>query len=104
MYRDVTVLLLTTVISSVDHILACFFWPRSVYGVLHVSPWAWIDHVAYMALENILLTLAIGKSLADLMAQAKKQATIDASRAALEREVTERQRTERLLSLQYVIT
>ena len=33
-----------------------------------------------------------------------KQATIDASRVALEREVAERQRTERLLSLQYVIT
>src|SRR5215471_11388225 len=104
MYRDVTVLLLTSVISSVDHILACFFWPRSVYGITHVSPWAWVDHVACMALENVLLGLAIAKSQTDMMSTAKKQATIDASRAALEREVAERQRTERLLSLQYVIT
>jgi PAS domain S-box-containing protein len=104
MYRDVTVLLLTSVISSVDHILACFLWPKSVYGLPHVSPWAWVDHVTFMAMENILLGLAIGKSLDDMMSTAKKQATIDASRAALEREVAERQRTERLLSLQYVIT
>src|SRR5215471_12526484 len=104
MYRDISVLVLATLISSVDHVLGCFFWPKSVYGVAHVSPWAWVDHVACMALENVLLGLAIAKSLTDMMSTAKKQATIDASRAALEREVAERQRTERLLSLQYVIT
>src|SRR5262245_38235477 len=104
MYRDVTVLLLATLISSVDHVLACFFWPKSVYGVGHVPPWAWIYHVGYMGLENALLVLAIRKSQTDMMSTAKKQAMIDASRAALEREVAERQRTERLLSLQYVIT
>ena len=48
--------------------------------------------------------LAIRKSQEDMLGTAKKQATIDASRVALEREVAERQRTERLLSLQYVIT
>src|SRR4029078_5956636 len=39
-----------------------------------------------------------------MLSSATKQAMIDASRAALEREVAERQRNERLLSLQYVIT
>ena len=39
-----------------------------------------------------------------MLRDARKQATLDASRVALEREVAERQRTERLLSLQYVIT
>jgi PAS domain S-box-containing protein len=104
MYRDVTVLILASVISSVDHLLGCFFWSKSVYGVPHVGAWAWVDHAAYMTLENVLLALAIGKSRTDMLNAAKKQATIDASRAALEREVAERQRTERLLSLQYVIT
>jgi PAS domain S-box-containing protein len=104
MYRDITVLLLTTLISGVDHILGCFFWPKSVYGVLHVGHWAWVYHVAFMALENVLLALAIKKSQNDMLSTARKQATIDSSRVALEREVAERQRTERLLSLQYVIT
>ena len=57
-----------------------------------------------MAVEDVLLALAIRKSQSDMLSAARKQATIDASRAALEREVAERQRTERLLSLQYVIT
>jgi PAS domain S-box-containing protein len=104
MYRDITVLLLASLISATDHILGCFFWPKSLYGVLHVGHWAWTNHVAMMAFENVLLALAIHKSQGDMLNSAKKQATLDASRAALEREVAERQRTERLLSLQYVIT
>jgi PAS domain S-box-containing protein len=104
MYRDVTVLLLASLITAVDHILGCFFWPKSLYGFLHVAPWAWMHHVSMVALENVLLVLAIRKSQGDMLSAAKKQAMIDASRTALEREVAERQRTERLLSLQYVIT
>src|SRR5262245_60593711 len=95
MYRDVTVLLLASLISSVDHVLACFVWPKSVYGVPHVGAFAWMAHVGYMTLENGLLALAIRKSQTDMLNTAKRQATIDASRAALEREVAERQRTER---------
>ncbi|HVZ74640.1 MAG TPA: ATP-binding protein [Polyangia bacterium] len=104
MYRDVTVLLLATLVSTLDHVLGCFFWPKSLYGVLHVGGWAWVQHVSMMAFEDVLLSLAIRKSQEDMLGTAKKQATIEASRSALEREVAERQRTERLLSLQYVIT
>jgi PAS domain S-box-containing protein len=104
MYRDVTVLLLASLITAVDHILGCFFWPKSLYGFLHVAPWAWVHHVSMVALENVLLALAVRKSQGDMLGAAKKQGMIDASRTALEREVAERQRTERLLSLQYVIT
>src|SRR4051794_28410083 len=104
MYRDITVLLLASLITATDHILGCFFWPKSLYGFVTVAPWAWIYHVSTIALENLFLALAVRKSQEDMLGVAKKQATIDASRAALEREVAERQRTERLLSLQYVIT
>jgi PAS domain S-box-containing protein len=104
MYRDVTVLLLASLITAVDHILGCFFWPKSLYGFLHVAPWAWVHHVSMVAFENVLLALAVRKSQGDMLGAAKKQGMIDASRTALEREVAERQRTERLLSLQYVIT
>jgi PAS domain S-box-containing protein len=104
MYRDAGVLLLATAVAAVDQVLGCYFWPRSVYGLAHVGHWAWAAGTVGMAVEDLLLTLAIGKSQQDLMLMARRQATIDASRAALEREVAERQRTERLLSLQYVIT
>jgi signal transduction histidine kinase/PAS domain-containing protein len=69
-----------------------------------VGPWAWIEHTIFVSAEVALLFVALRKSQEDMLATARKQATIDASRQALEREVTERQRTEQLLSLQYVIT
>ena len=104
MYRDFTVILLATAVTTLDHALGCFLWPHSVYGVAHVSPFAWLEHLAYMSIEDLLLFMAISKSQRDMLDMARRQATIEASRAALEREVAERQRTERLLSLQYVIT
>jgi PAS domain S-box-containing protein len=104
MYRDVTVLLLASLVTAIDRVLGCYFWPHSIYGVAHVGHWAWFLDTAFMTIEALLLVLAIDKSQSDLLGSARKQSTIDSSRAALEREVAERQRTERLLSLQYVIT
>ena len=104
MYRDISVLLLASMITVVDHVLGCFLYPQSVYGVAQVSPWAWVNDVGLLAVENALLSLAIRKSQRDLLVAAREKAAIEASKAALEREVAERQRTERLLSLQYIIT
>ncbi|HEY2902970.1 MAG TPA: ATP-binding protein, partial [Polyangia bacterium] len=104
MYREVGVLLLVLFITALDHFLGCFFWPRSVYGTLAVSAWAWAPHTVFVSAEVGLLYLALRKSQGDMLATARKQAIIDSSRQALEREVAERQRTEQLLSLQYVIT
>ncbi len=104
MYREMTVLLLASLVTAVDHVLGSYFWPHSIYGVGRVGHWAWLSDTAFMAIEDMLLSFAIDKSQSDLLSSARKQATIDSSRLALEREVAERQRTERLLSLQYVIT
>ncbi|HVR62784.1 MAG TPA: ATP-binding protein [Polyangia bacterium] len=104
MYREISLLLLVAFITTLDHLLGCFFWPRSIYGAAHVAPWFWLRHTAFVGAEVALLYGALRKSRQDLLATARKQATIDASQRALEREVSERQRTEQLLSLQYVIT
>ena len=75
-----------------------------MYGVAHVSPWAWVNDVGLLAVEDALLSFAISESQRDLLVAAREKAAIEASKAALEREVAERQRTERLLSLQYIVT
>jgi PAS domain S-box-containing protein len=95
MYRDPTVLLLASLVTAIGF---------STYGIAHLGRWVWFMETGFVGIEDVLLILAIGKSQTDLLGAARKQATIDSSRAALEREVAERQRTERLLSLQYVIT
>jgi PAS domain S-box-containing protein len=104
LYRDVSALVLASAITMTDHVLACFFWPHSVYGAESVSRWAWVTDVWFMTVEDMVLAMFIIRKQGDMLRDARKQATLDASRVALEREVAERQRTERLLSLQYVIT
>jgi PAS domain S-box-containing protein len=95
MYRDPTVLLLASLVTGIGF---------STYGIAHLGFSSWLLETAFVGVEALLLIVAIGRSQADMLGAARKQATIDSSRAALEREVAERQRTERLLSLQYVIT
>ena len=95
MYRDPTVLLLASLVTAIGF---------STYGIAHLGRGIWFMETGFVAVEDVLLVLAIGKSQTDLLGSARKQAMIDSSRLALEREVAERQRTERLLSLQYVIT
>ena len=95
MYRDPTVLLLASLVTAIGF---------STYGIAHLGRGVWFTETLFVGIEDLLLILAIGKSQSDLLGAARKQATIDSSRAALEREVAERQRTERLLSLQYLIT
>ena len=90
LYRDVSVLLLASAITVIDHVLACFLWPQSVYGAAHVSQWAWVRDVWMMGIEDVVLVLFVIRKQADMLGAARKQATIDASRAALEREVAER--------------
>jgi PAS domain S-box-containing protein len=104
MYRDPSVVLLASLIGVIDHVLRCYSLSHALPRGVHLEPWTWFLDPAFVAIEDLLLWLAIDKSQTDLLSAAKKQATIDASRSALEREVAERQRTERLLSLQYVIT
>ena len=104
LYRDVTVLILASSITAIDHVLACFLWPHSVYGLPAVSHWAWVRDVGLMTVEDVVLAFFVIRKQREMLRDARKQATLDASRVALEREVAERQKTERLLSLQYAIT
>src|SRR5262249_12451673 len=103
MYRDIGVLVLASAITVIDHVLGCFLWPHWVYGVASVWSWEWTRDVSLMTVEDLALAFFVIRKQAGMLNAARRQATIDASRAALEREVTERQRTERLLSLQNLI-
>ena len=80
MYRDISVLLLASSITVIDHVLACFLWPHSVYGVESVSQWAWVTDVWLMAVEDMVLAVFVIRKQADMLNAARKQATLDASR------------------------
>src|SRR5262249_9518654 len=91
-------------ITAIDHILGCFLWPHSVYGVAVASRWAGLPHVWLMTVEDLVLALFVIRKQADMLSAARRPAPLRATPTAPEPRVSERQRTERLLSLQVLIT
>ncbi len=86
-YRDWRVLVPATIVVAADHFLRGMFWPESVYGVLVASQWRWLEHVAWVAFEDLFLVVACLRSVAELRRTAERTAT-------LEHEVRTRQQAE----------
>src|SRR5712691_8359425 len=51
-YRDWRVLVPATIVVAADHILRGLFFPQSVYGVLTVSNWRWVEHAGWVLFED----------------------------------------------------
>src|SRR5687767_1875666 len=61
-YRDWRVLVPATLVAALDHFLRGAFWPESVYGVLAVSNWRWVEHAGWVLFENIFLVVSCLRS------------------------------------------
>lgn len=107
-YRDWRVLLSASAVVYVDHLLRGFFWPESVYGVLHAPVWRSFEHAWWVMFEVTFLMISIRKSLSEMHLVAERQARLEAVNVTIERTVaertlaltlenTERQRTEEQL-------
>jgi two-component system sensor histidine kinase/response regulator len=86
-YRDWRVMIPATVVVALDHMLRGMFWPQSVYGILVASDWRWLEHVAWVAFEDLFLVMACLRSVKELRQTAERT-------AALEHEVRTRQDAE----------
>jgi two-component system sensor histidine kinase/response regulator len=86
-YRDWRVLIPATIVVALDHMLRGMFWPQSVYGVLVVSQWRWVEHAAWVIFEDVILFVSIRRSITEMRETADRTAT-------LELEVRTRQRAE----------
>ena len=105
-YRDWRVLLTATLIAGVDHFVRGVYWPQSIFGVLEVSWWRWLEHVGWVLFEDIFLVLAIRQSLAEMLGSAESQAKLEAVNNTIERaiddlrkEIAERKSAEESLRL-----
>ena len=65
-YRDWRVLLPATIVVALDHFLRGLFWPESVYGVLVVSPWRWLEHAAWVVFEDVFLVMSCVRGTQEL--------------------------------------
>jgi two-component system, sensor histidine kinase and response regulator len=90
LYRDWTVLISASLVVAIDHILRGIYWPRSVYGVLTVSPWRWLEHSSWVIFEDIVLVRACRQSCAKMRELAGQTAELEAAHARVEQRVRDR--------------
>lgn len=89
-YRDWRVLIPATVVVAADHFLRGIFWPESVYGVLAVNNWRWLEHAGWVLFEDTFLLLAIKRNVSEMWAIAARTDEIKSLNEGLEHRVTER--------------
>src|SRR5512138_1035297 len=78
-YRDWRVLAPATLVVAADHFLRGLYWPQSVYGVLTVSHWRWVEHAAWVILEDIFLITSCIQSAKEMRDMARQQAELEAA-------------------------
>jgi two-component system sensor histidine kinase/response regulator len=76
-YRDWRVLLTATVVAGLDHVLRGMFWPQTVYGVLSTSNWRTLEHVGWVAFEDIVLLISMQQSIREMTHVAGRQAALE---------------------------
>jgi two-component system, sensor histidine kinase and response regulator len=76
-YRDWHVLVPATVIVAVDHALRGLFWPESVYGLLTVSNWRWLEHAAWVLFEDVFLVISCHRTTQEVRQIAERTATLE---------------------------
>jgi diguanylate cyclase (GGDEF)-like protein len=77
-YRDWRVLITASVLTAIDHAVRGIWWPQSVYGVLTVSPWRWVEHAGWVIFEDIFLILGGIRSRKEMWAVAFTKAQLHA--------------------------
>jgi len=76
-YRDWRVLVPATIVVAADHFLRGVFWPQSVYGVLSVSQWRWLEHAGWVLFEDTFLFIAIKRSVGEMWGMALRTAELN---------------------------
>jgi two-component system sensor histidine kinase/response regulator len=103
-YRDWRVLLTAALVVAVDHFVRGLYWPQSVYGVTLASPWRFLEHSGWVAMEVVFLLLLCRQGLLESRSVAQRQAQLEATNVATEfinaqlrEEIVERHNAQRAL-------
>jgi two-component system, sensor histidine kinase and response regulator len=81
-YRDWRVLVTATLVTASDHILRGAMYPQSIYGVLNVDQWRWMEHAGWVLFEDIFLVISIVQSRREMRSLAERQEIVIASELA----------------------
>ncbi len=89
-YRDWRVLVTATAVVVVDHFVRGVFWPQSIFGELAAGQWRWMEHVGWVLIENVFLTISIQQNLTETLEVAKRRSRLESINAEIESQVIER--------------
>ena len=76
-YRDYNVVLVASSVVVFDHALRGFLWPQSVFGVVGVEPFRWLEHSAWVAFEDVFLVAACVRGQREMWAIAERHAKLE---------------------------
>ena len=89
-YRDVRVLLTATLVVGLDHLVRGLYLPLSVFGSTDVSRWRWLEHVAWVAFEDVVLVLWCVQGVRELRRIASDRVRLERQNEEIEEQVRER--------------
>ncbi|MSS73461.1 MAG: PAS domain S-box protein [Candidatus Latescibacteria bacterium] len=75
---------------ALDHFIRGAYWPQSVFGVLTVDSWRWLEHAGWVLFEDFFLAIAIFQSRKEMMDIAGQQTALEAVNERIEGAVQER--------------
>jgi PAS domain S-box-containing protein len=78
-YRDWSVLIPATIVTSLDHFLRGWLYPFSIYGILTGAEWRWLEHVCWVLFTDIFLMVSCIQSVSAMRDIARHTAALDAS-------------------------
>jgi PAS domain S-box-containing protein len=78
-YRDWTVLVPATLVVGADHLLRGIFLPESIYGVASAPIWRTLEHVVWVAFEDVFLIISCVRQVREMRAMALRQAELQTS-------------------------
>ncbi|HLW69941.1 MAG TPA: response regulator [Candidatus Binataceae bacterium] len=77
MYRDWPVLVSATIVVAIDDLVRGLYWPQSVFGVMAIQPWRWLEHAGWVAFEDFFLIISSVYSMRDVRRLAERQAHLE---------------------------
>ncbi|WP_339613628.1 response regulator [uncultured Rubinisphaera sp.] len=91
-YRDISVLLTATIVTTADHVLRGIIWPQSIYGVVVDAHWRWMEHAGWVIFEVVFLIWAVRRWNNDARHISEQQTRLQMQKEVVESQVKERTR------------
>jgi two-component system, sensor histidine kinase and response regulator len=90
LYRDWKLLIPATLTIALDHLLRAQFFPETIFGVTSPEWWRVLEHVGWVAFEDVVLIHGCVRSVDIARALAEREARLEFEHANTERQMLER--------------